>query len=216
MADVDEAVVQRLDTLIATAHDLDFRADRRGTNGRAFYAELAGWQPRAMTAIASIVGTDHPYYAAFKEDAPSGIEASAGKGASILEALKADIEAGYLRRQEDLVAAAVFSDFLDMAGHLLEGGYYHAAASLTGAVVEDGLRRIATASGVAVGPKADINALSSKLRDKGIYSRLVAKRVTMWAEIRNNADHALWDQVTIEDVAEMYKGVTAFMAERLG
>jgi hypothetical protein len=135
---------------------------------------------------------------------------------AILRALKADVQAGYLRKQEDLIAAAVFSNFLDMAGHLLNAGYFHPAASLVGAVVEDGLRRVAASAGVAVGPKDDINAISSKLRDKGVFNPLVAKRVTLWAEVRNNVDHGHFEKVTGADVAEMYSGVVAFMAERLG
>jgi hypothetical protein len=61
----------------------------------------------------------------------------------------------------------VFSDFLDMAGHLLEGGYYHAAASLIGAVVEDGLRRIAAASSVAVATRDDINSRTASYGRRG-------------------------------------------------
>lgn len=207
----DDDVVRRLDELIDAANDMARRAA-----GGEFYAELTGWRARAMTAISSIIGTAHPYFTAFNDDVPTGFASSVGNGAAILRALKTDVEAGYLRKEEDLVAAAVFTDFLDMAGYLLDGGYFHAAASLVGAVVEDALRRIAVASGVAVVSRDDINALSSKLREKGVFSPLVAKRVTMWAEVRNHADHGEWDKVTASDVHEMYRGVTAFMAERLG
>ncbi len=114
------------------------------------------------------------------------------------------------------MAASVFSNLLDGAGHLLEAGHYQAAASLIGAVVEDGLRRIASSENIPVAPRDDMNALSSKLRERGVFNPLVAKRVTMWAEIRNYADHGEWTKFQSGDVEEMYKGVTAFMAERLG
>jgi hypothetical protein len=213
---MDEIILRRLDELIEIADRLARQASGRGENGREFYAELSGWRARGLTAVGSIVGESHPYYLAFDAEAKSGYESSAGDGAAILKALRADVQAGYLRRQEDLVAGAVFSDFLDMAGHLLGAGYYHPAASLIGAVLEDALRRIATNSAVAIGRKDDINALSSKLREKGTFSPLVAKRVTLWADIRNNADHGHFDLVTEADVREMYQGVTAFIAERLG
>jgi hypothetical protein len=216
MATNRDEVVQRLDGLIQTGRNLAGRVSGRGSNGPDFYNELAGWRARAITAIASIVGVDHPYYAAFESDVPSGFDSSAGHGAAILVALKSDVEAGYLRRQEDLIAAAVFSDFLDMAGHLLDADYFLPAASLIGAVVEDGLRRIADSSGVARAPKDDINALSSKLREKGVFTPLIAKRLTLWAEVRNNVDHGHFDKVKAADVAEMYRGVVDFMAEWLG
>ena len=49
-----------------------------------------------------------------------------------------------------------------------------------------------------------------------MYSTLVAKRVSLWAEIRNDADHGEFAKVTQGDVEEMYKGVTDFLLERLG
>jgi hypothetical protein len=124
----NDAVIERMDALIGAAESLANRAAASGPNGPDFYAELAGWRARAVTAIASIFGKDHPYYTSFENDAQSGYDSSAGHGAAILRAIRDDIEAGYLRRQEDLVAASVFSDFLDMAGDLLEGVFYHAAA----------------------------------------------------------------------------------------
>jgi hypothetical protein len=45
---------------------------------------------------------------------------------------------------------------------------------------------------------------------------LVVKRVTLWAEVRNHADHGEFAKVTRPDVDEMYRGVTAFLAEQLG
>ena len=44
----------------------------------------------------------------------------------------------------------------------------------------------------------------------------VAKRVTFWTEIRNNADHGQWDKVDEAEVDEMCKGVTRFLAEDIG
>ena len=64
-----------------------------------------------------------------------------------------------------------------MARHLLDAGYVHPAASLIGAVLENGLRQIASASGVNVKTSDDISALDTKLADAEIYSRLVQKRV---------------------------------------
>ena len=41
-------------------------------------------------------------------------------GIGILKALKEDLELGFLTRIKDLVLAEVFTDFLDIASHLLD------------------------------------------------------------------------------------------------
>jgi hypothetical protein len=71
----DEAVLARLDVLIEAGDDLAGRASGFGDKPREFYSELSGWRARAITAIGSIVGKDHPYYASFEDDAPTGTNA---------------------------------------------------------------------------------------------------------------------------------------------
>ena len=115
-----------------------------------------------------------------------------------------------------LVSAEVFTDFLGMAKHLLERGYRDPAASLCGAVLEQGLRRIATKEGIKVRDRDDLGALNQKLAAKGVYTRLVQKRVTVWTDVRNAADHGEFSQYSKTDVEEMHTGVGSFLAARLG
>ena len=77
-----------------------------------------------------------------------------------LRALKEDLANGYLFDLRTLVAAEVFTDLLDMAEHLVENGYQHPASSLTGAVLEDGMREMCRRHGVRVG-KSDLQSLNS-------------------------------------------------------
>jgi hypothetical protein len=55
-------------------------------------------------------------------------------GLAILEAAKEELGYGPLSKIESLVSAEIFTDFLDMAQHLLEAGYKDPSASLIGAV----------------------------------------------------------------------------------
>jgi hypothetical protein len=210
------AQIERVSRLIDAARDLGGMGSYGGDLPMEFYSGLSGLRAQALAAIAAIVGDGHDYYREFSNQIAIDYASSARAAAAILSGLKDDLEHGYLGRQSDLIAAEVFSDFLDMAGHLVEGGYYHPAASLIGAVLEDGLRRIANRDGVPVAPRDDLNALSSKLRQKGTFTPLVAKQVTLWAEIRNHADHGEFDSISPENVAEMYRGVVAFLTQRLG
>ena len=71
---------------------------------------------------------------------------SVNVGFGVLEAAQSDLESGMMGRLDTLVAADIFTDFLEMATHLIENGYKDPAASLTGAVLEGGLRKIAVAN----------------------------------------------------------------------
>jgi hypothetical protein len=102
-----------------------------------------------------------------------------------------------------------------MAAHLLEHGYWHPAASLTGAVLEDGLGRIAQSNDVVVKNGDDINALNQRCLQKPIYSRLVQQRIQTWNTIRNSADHGKFGEYTEADVKDMHSGVRSFLADYL-
>jgi hypothetical protein len=60
----------------------------------------------------------------------------------IVQALKSDIANGYLSSLRELLHADLFSDFLDMAHHLLQEGYKDPAAVLAGGVLEGHLRQL--------------------------------------------------------------------------
>lgn len=98
-----------------------------------------------------------------------------------------------------------------MAKHLYETGYAIPAGSLGGAVLEDGLRRIAAAKDVKVKTGDDLSALNQKLADANVYNRLVQKRVQVWIDVRNCADHGQFDEVKDSDVGELLAGVEGFL-----
>jgi hypothetical protein len=86
-----------------------------GNYTREFHASYAGWRAQATACVADVTGRDSTWYERFVQDTKNQYPNAAGEGASILEALSADVAAGYLRRQAELIAAEVFGDFLDMA-----------------------------------------------------------------------------------------------------
>ncbi|MDE0269023.1 MAG: hypothetical protein OXI96_08315 [Acidimicrobiaceae bacterium] len=134
-------------------------------------------------------------------------------GLGILQAASKDIEDGYLTTLEKMVVAEVFSDLLDQADHLLKHGYYIPAASLTGAILENGLRALAKQKNIPVKTKDNLTTLNNKLAAKNTYSRLRQKQVAVWIDVRNAADHGEFAKVTKNDVAELVRGVQNFLAE---
>jgi len=155
------------------------------------------------------------YYNGFNSGVGASAEMSLEIGLGVLKALKEDIEKGYLTRYRTLVIADVFTDFLEMAEHLFENNYIHPSASLIGAVLENGLRKICDNHNITVKSDDNINSLNQKLADKDIYTRIVQGQIQVWNKIRNYADHGYFNNYKKEEVEGMLKGVRNFLAEQL-
>ncbi|HZU04335.1 MAG TPA: hypothetical protein VFB73_00010 [Chloroflexota bacterium] len=173
------------------------------------------WRSASVSALLQVFGQPHPYTQSFDRavDTPELRDVEAGMG--ILEAAKAEIDGGWLTELTTLVAGEVFTDFLDMAEHLLQNGYFHPAASLIGAVLEDGMRRIARNHEIELALKETSGSLNLKLRRKPVYNQVVARQVDVWADIRNYADHGRFQEFTERQVKEMLAGVRNYLAQYL-
>ena len=160
--------------------------------------------------------TPTPYTDSFASATEKGgFTGSARAGLGVLHAASEDIEHGHLETIQQLAAAEVFSDFIDQADHLLQSGYHVPAASLAGAVLENGLRSLAARNDVAVKERDDLSALNNKLGSKGVYNALRRKQVALWADVRNAADHWRFEEVTDDNATNLVKGVQTFLAEYL-
>ncbi len=137
----------------------------------------------------------------------------------ILKAVKHDIECGMLTDFRSLIRAEVFSDFLEMAEYLLGEGYKDAAAVLLGAVLENALRKIADSQGIKTvnvkGKPLTIDPMNVSLCKKGLYSPLIQKQITSWANLRNDAAHGRYDQYDAEQTKQMLLFVQKFCADFL-
>jgi len=132
-----------------------------------------------------------------------------------LRRLRSDIEKGYLRKTANIISAEVFGDFLEIAEHLLTEGYKDPAASLTGAVLEDGLRRIARNNDITVADRDDLTSLRDKCAGKKVFNNLVRQQITAWTTLRNSADHGKFDEYTAQQVGSMISDVRSFLANYL-
>ena len=74
----------------------------------------------------------------------------ADKTTAIATTLKHALENDYLSSAEDLLHGELFSDFLDMAEHLLAEGYEDAAAVIAGGSLETHLRLLGTKRGISL------------------------------------------------------------------
>jgi hypothetical protein len=133
----------------------------------------------------------------------------------VLQAAQKDYEGGYLFDLRALVAAELIGDFIDQAEALVTEGYHVPAASLSGAILEDTLRKMCEANGVPIPERTKIDKLNADLAKAEAYNKLIQKRITALADIRNNADHGRFDEFTKADIEDMVSWVRKFAADNL-
>ena len=139
--------------------------------------------------------------------------------AGILRSIKQDIDGGMIANFRNLLQAEVFSDFLEMAEHLLEKGYKDASAVLIGSVLEDSLRKISESNGIETmdtkGKILTMNSLNISLYKRGIYGPLIQKQITSWTNLRNDAAHGCYDKYDIEQTKQMLIFVQKFCSDHM-
>jgi hypothetical protein len=219
--DVREQILGEFKELIAEAQQV---AKKSGFNGR----ELEDWPPlhdylkirtRALNLVRRACGEHSDHCSALvsiaEEDRKEAHPHRLLECLGILGAAEADFDRGLLLDLKALVHAEALGDFLEQAESLLSSGYYIPAASLAGAVLEDGLRKLSDARNITYPPKTKIDSLNSSLAKAGVYDRLVQKRITALADIRNNADHGHANKFKPDDVDDMVKWSRRFLADYL-
>jgi len=169
----------------------------------------------SVLAFLNVLPSEYVYYREFEANCMIAYYDHANMGMAVLRAAKEDIAGGYLQKVETLVSAEVFNDFLEMAEHLLDNGYKDPAASLIGAVLEDGLRRICGNNDLPVKSDDNISSLNRKLADKDVYNRLQQREIEVWNKLRDYADHGHFNEYEIDGVKSMLEGVGNFLAKLL-
>jgi hypothetical protein len=138
--------------------------------------------------------------------------------------IKDDYESGMFINLAEVIEAQVTSDYLTQAEMLLseaQTGQFDQvpAAVLTGAVLEDALRRLCQRQSPPVdtvkpnGSPKTLSALIDDLKGAGLYNELKAKQLRAWTDIRNSAAHGHFNAFSRQDVEQMLVGVQNFLAE---
>ncbi len=182
--------------------------------------KIRGFIVTLLSFIERVYGKGHIYYCTIDEYSGgnvSGIQTNL----EILSAIRQEVEGRWLFDLKDLITAELFTDFLEMAKHLLEKGYKDAAAVIVGSTLENHLRQLCSANSIdtdiknnrgrLIPKKADL--LNSELAKNGVYNRLNLKNITAWLDLRNNAAHGKYDEYSHEHVSLMLSGVMNFVSK---
>lgn len=170
------------------------------------------WGTSCLNLLSRVFGENSVYYRNYETLFPSFHDYSpVTQALGVLRAAKDDYEQGFLFDTRNLIEAEVFDDFLEQAEHLSNSGYYQPAAVIAGSVLEDGLRKLCEKQDIPLPPKPKIDTMNANLAKKGIYNKLMQKRITTLADIRNKAAHGEWDEFSKDDVQDMINQVRQFM-----
>jgi len=135
----------------------------------------------------------------------------------LIQAVKQDFDNGLLQTLEALVHANVFSDFVEMADHLLGLGYKDPAAVLLGGVLESHLRKLADLNGIRLDDlKNDVSVprkaeMLNQDLGKAAYGLLEQKQITAWLDLRNKAAHGKYTEYQATQVELFSEGLKAFI-----
>lgn len=162
--------------------------------------DFFGWKASAESFLHAVFGPEHAYSRMFIDKCYDNSWERYLIGVSVLEAAKEEIESGFLTKVVNLVTSEVFVNFIEMAEYYLSLGHKDSAALLGGAVLEDGLKKIAHNSGIELKSSFDLSAVNQLLVQKTVYNDFTRKRIQALEAIRNAAAHGQFDKYTSEDV----------------
>ena len=218
-----EDLIQRIDQLIQKADEvIQAKEIRLGpsdpmqtyVNEGLFHA----FRSASLSFLAMTFGKEHIHYVEFNSEADQSKLPCAEIGRGILSVAREELAGGWLTTTRGLISAEIFSDFLEMAQHLLDEGYKDPAAVMAGSVLEEHLRQLCqkhsiptetTKQGRPHPKKAD--TLNTDLAKKQVYNRLDQKNVIAWLDLRNKAAHGKYQEYTKEQVALMLQSLSDFM-----
>lgn len=215
---IDDLVV-RVDQLIQQGIEVrrTYRSEGDGW-GWVDAGSMKGFRSAALSFIERVYGKNHSHYLEFHKETDGTDKQDAEVGIAILTSIKKEIEGGWLFSIKNLISAEIFTDFIEMAQHLLSQGYKDPAAVIAGSVLEEHLRQLATSNGVDIESETEgvlrpkkADRLNSDLSKAEVYSKLDQKAVTMWLDLRNKAAHGHFQEYTKDQVSNMVQSVVEFM-----
>ena len=215
----NEKLISRVDELIQKGATV-LGTEYEGFNKRK-YVDLVHFyefKSASQSFVLKLFGKAHPYYIGFSEKVVDAQPSTTKRGIGMLQAVRGEIEQGWLSTTKGLISANIFGSFLEMAEHLLEEEYKDPAAVLIGSALEQHLKSLCEANDIEitvirnerlVQKKADV--INADLVKGGLYTKLDQKSVTYWLGIRNNAAHGNFTEYNKEQVSLMLSGVSEFI-----
>ena len=205
-----------VDDLLKSSNDWVVAASQSNLGATELYALV---RAASLSFIRSLYTESHPHFRTFSGEVTGQTYPNAVSARGILNAIKYEMDNGYLTSMRGLVAADIFGDFVDMAQSFIDRGHKDPAAVLIGCVLEEHLRNLSESNGIATTITKDgktvakyAETMNEDLKKQQVYDENEKKLVSAWLGIRTSAAHARWNQFDESQVTNMVQGITGFMA----
>jgi hypothetical protein len=219
---IEEKLLLRINDLIKLADSVSNSARTHGSSIQMTSVDtelFSQFRNASLSFIVNLFGNEHPYYKDFNAKCARTYPSETKIGKGILAAIKSEIEQGWVNSLKNLISAEIFTDFIEMAEHLLTENYKDAAAVMIGSVLEEQLRQLCLKNGIPITvdkngkqlpKKADL--LNAELTKADVYNKLDQKNVTALLDLRNKAAHGNYSEYTQEQVELMLQSVMNFIS----
>ena len=218
----NQKLIQRIEYIIEQA-ELALKNGSRNEFGTldADSAKTRTFKTSGLSFILDLYGNEHPYYKEFENVLSRyKYESYIKGGIEIINNIRVEIENGWIATIKSIVSAEIFSDFLEMAEHLLLNDYKDAAAVMIGGVLEEHLRQLCLTNKIDVSYEKDgkiiplkADRMNSELSKSEVYNKLDQKGVTTQLDLRNNAAHGNYTEYDKKQVEMMYDFVLNFISK---
>ena len=208
-------VIERIDKLLADYADMRSKSKHDDLSDFSKGGVLDKFITQSLATITAIA---EPKSAYVKQSLDCKHIGHIPRLVGILQALRADIETGYLWNINELIHADIFTDFLEMAKYLLEEGYKDPAAVLVGGVLEEHLRKLCLKNGIQIeiqkGGRTEFkqtSLMNDDLKGANVYANLEHKNIIAWLDLRNKAAHGKYSEYNNIQVENILSGVRDFI-----
>jgi uncharacterized protein (UPF0332 family) len=214
---IDPIITKRFEELIAAGQSVLATKRTIQVMGAPSYVDTQmaeQWGTSCISFIARTLGQESEHFARLKKHSEKIIQHHYSELAqAVLQSAYEEYKGGYLFDARRRIQAELFDDFLEQAEHFSSDGYFGVAAVIAGAVLEDTLRKLCGQKGIILSSVPKLDAMNAELAKQGAYDKLIQKKVTWLADIRNKAAHGKWDEFTNKDADEMVRATRRFTEE---
>ena len=218
---LENRIKQQLNEFISEGEAFQFGLEEKRLS-KDFHPKYLAYRTSCLAFIKRLLGDSHEFYISYYIVVRDGYFKNhlIVESIEILKRIQQAIDFGWIDSIKGIISAEIFSDFLEMADHLLEEGYKDSAAVMIGSVLEEHIRNLCQKNGIltttpdkktgkAIPKKADL--MNTELCQKKVYNGLEQKSVTSWLDLRNKAAHGKYTEYDLSQVVNLLNNVKDFI-----
>lgn len=214
--------LKKLDSLLAEAEKLRQDLNNDVLDKLFCDAKFLAFRTQILNFIENVFGGSVYYHKQYLDTSVYYSDFNLTLLIELLKEIKIDIEEGWLNGFKSQISVELFTNFLNMAEHLLDEGYKDSAAVIIGSVLEENLRQLALRDDILItrkDPKSDKEmpldaaSMNTLLAIREVYSMSYHKDITAWLDLKNKAAHGKYSEYDLNAVKSVLSAVRDFSDE---